>query len=383
MWEVSPYNEKMDLKDVVVYDSTLREGDQAPGVGFTIDDKIKIAGLLDEVGIPQLDAGFPAVSEAEKESVKAVSDQGFKADILCLARAKVEDVDMAIDTGADGVIVFVPTSPILLKEKMEVPFNEARDTALTIGDYAKDHGLFVALTAEDGTRTGYIALWSLFDEAELVGLDRVHIADTTGCIQPEGMELLISRLAPELKIPLGVHCHDDFGLALANSLAALRSGAKAVSTTVNGIGERAGNCPTEELIMTLKALYGTDLGLNTEKLTELSKMVECLSGMKKGDAKPIVGKNVFTHESGVHVAAVLKNPLTYEPFLPEVVGGERRIVLGKHSGKKAVEHVLGTMGVSLDEAGVQRVLEEIKKRAGEGKRVDDEELKRIVRDIIS
>jgi isopropylmalate/homocitrate/citramalate synthase len=376
----SPYNPTIDQAPII-YDTTLRDGEQTPGVSFRKEDKIRIATLLDEVGIPQLDAGFPAVSKGEKEAVRAVCDEGLEAEILCLSRARTDDIDHVLDIGADGVIVFMATSPIHLRDKLGISFEEARGRALDAVEYAKDHGLFTGLTAEDGTRTDLPTLLDLFRGAEDRKVDRVHIADTVGCILPEGMEKLVEGLVKEIKTPIGVHCHDDFGLALANSLAALRAGVRAVSATVNGIGERAGNCPTEELIMALEVLYGTELGMKTELLSELSQTVEEISGIRRGDAKAIVGKNCFTHESGIHVAAVLKNPLTYEPFLPELVGRKREIVIGKHSGKKAVEHGLESLGMTLDEDGVLRVLLEVKRLADRGNRIDEGELRRIVEKV--
>jgi methanogen homocitrate synthase len=378
----SPYNPKMGQGDLVIYDSTLREGEQAPGVTFSVEEKLEIARALDKTGIPQMDAGFPAVSQGEKEAVKAVCDQGLKADVLALARANPADIDQVLESGADGVIVFIATSPIHLKEKLGMPFNEAREMAISAVEYAKDHGLFTALSAEDGTRTGYTALLNLFMEAEVAGADRVHISDTAGCILPEAIADLVRELVKEVDVPLGVHCHDDFGLALANSLAAVKAGAMAVSATVNGMGERAGNCPTEELVMALKVLYGMDLGFRTEELTELSALVERLSGVRKSPTKAIVGENVFAHESGIHVSAVLKNPFTYEPFLPEVVGQRRKIVLGKHSGRAAVRAHLEEMGIEAMEGEITRILEAVKEAAQGGERIDDAVFRRLVKGVM-
>jgi len=220
-------------------------------------------------------------------------------------------------------------------------------------------------------------------EAELAGADRVHISDTVGCILPEALARLVEELVRVLDIPLGVHCHDDFGLALANSLAAVRAGAGAVSATVNGMGERAGNCPTEELVMALKLLYGLDLGIETEALAGLSALVEARSGVRKAPGKAVVGQNAFTHESGIHVSAVLKNPFTYEAFLPEVVGQQRRFVLGKHTGRAAVRACLEGMGIAVGEEELAAITRAVKEAAQSGEAVDGEVLRRIARGYLS
>ncbi len=381
---VCPYNPKLDLKDIYIYDTTLRDGEQTPGVCFTKEQKLNIARKLDELGINQIEAGFPIVSEREAEIVKAIANEGLNADILALCRTLKKDIDKAIDCDVDGIITFIATSPLHLKYKFN---GKSLDDILKMGveavEYAKDHGLFVAFSAEDATRTPIEDLIKVHRAAEESGADRVHIADTAGCATPQSMEFICKKLKENLKkAHIGVHCHNDFGFAVINSIYGLIGGAKAVSTTVNGIGERAGNAALEELIMALTVLYDVDLGLNLEVLPELCKMVEEYSGIKLPKNKPIVGELVFSHESGIHVDAVIENPLTYEPFLPEKIGIKRNIVLGKHSGCRAVAYKLKLMGIEYDKDMLCEIVKKVKEKREEGIFISDEVFKEIVDEVL-
>ncbi|CAB3289706.1 putative homocitrate synthase AksA [Methanocaldococcus lauensis] len=381
---VCPYNPKLDLKDIYIYDTTLRDGEQTPGVCFTKEQKLNIARKLDELGIKQIEAGFPIVSEREAEIVKAIANEGLNADILALCRTLKKDIDKAIDCDVDGIITFIATSPLHLKYKFN---GKSLDDILKMGveaiEYAKEHGLFVAFSAEDATRTPIEDLIKVHRAAEESGADRVHIADTAGCATPQSMEFICKKLKENLKkAHIGVHCHNDFGFAVINSIYGLIGGAKAVSTTVNGIGERAGNAALEELIMALTVLYDVDLGLNLEVLPELCKMVEEYSGIKLPKNKPIVGELVFSHESGIHVDAVIENPLTYEPFLPEKIGIKRNIVLGKHSGCRAVAYKLKLMGIEYDKDMLCEIVKKVKEKREEGIFISDEVFKEIVDEVL-
>lgn len=245
----------------------------------------------------------------------------------------------------------------------------------------KDHGIFVAFSAEDATRTNLSFLKNVYKKAEEYGANRVHIADTVGAIHPQAMFFLVKNIRDEINIDIGLHCHNDFGLALANSISGLLAGGNAVSTTVNGIGERAGNTPLEELIMALKILYGIDLKLNIEVLYELSEIVEKYTSVKKAVNKPIVGKNVFRHESGIHVDAVIEEPLTYEPFLPELVGRKRKIILGKHSGSRAIKAKLDEYGIKVTKDELCKIVEKVKEKREEGVYITDDVFCKIVKEV--
>ena len=381
---VSPFNKEAELKfpeKITIYDTTLRDGEQTPGVCLGIDEKLEIARKLDELGIHQIESGFPVVSKQEKISVKAIADEGLNAEILALCRTKKEDIDVAIDCGVDGVITFMATSDLHLKHKLRLTREEALNVCMNSIEYAKDHGLFLAFSAEDATRTDLEFLKQIYRKAEDYGADRVHIADTVGAISPQGMAYLVRELKKEINADIALHCHNDFGMALCNSIAGLVAGGSAVSTTVNGIGERAGNTSLEELIMTLLIIYGVDLGFNISVLYELSRLVEKHTLMKVPENKPIVGKNVFRHESGIHVDAVIEEPLTYEPFLPEMIGHHRRIVLGKHSGCRAVKAKLEEYGIDVTREELCRIVEEVKKNREKGKYINDELFAEIVRSV--
>ena len=381
---VSPFNKVADLKfpnDITVYDTTLRDGEQTPGVCLRTPEKLRIAKKLDELGIHQIEAGFPVVSHEEKRSIKAIVKEDLNADILVLSRTKKEDIDTAIDCDVDGIITFMGTSQIHLDHKMKMSQEEILNVCMKSIEHAKDHGLFVAFSAEDATRTDLNFLKKIYKKAEDYGVDRVHIADTVGAISPQGMNYLVSELRSTLNVDIALHCHNDFGMALSNSISGLLAGANALSTTVNGIGERAGNTSLEEVVMALKLIYDVDLGFNIKLFYELSKLVEELTSLRIPETKPIVGKNVFRHESGIHVDAVLEEPLTYEPFLPELIGHQRRIVLGKHSGCRAVKAKLDECGIEVTRDELCQIVEKVKNQREKGKYINDDLFNRIVMSV--
>lgn len=381
---VSPYNKEVELKfpeKITVYDTTLRDGEQTPGVCLRTPEKLKIAKKLDEIGIHQIEAGFPVVSNEEKRSIKAIVKEDLNAQILVLSRTKKSDIDTAIDCDVDGIITFMSTSDLHLEHKIKMSREEILNVCMNSIQHAKDHGLFVAFSAEDATRTDLDFLKKIYKKADEFGVDRVHIADTVGAISPYGMDYLVREIRSEIKAEIALHCHNDFGMALSNSIAGLLAGANAVSTTVNGIGERAGNAALEELIMSLKLIYDVDLGFDISKLCELSNLVEEMTHMKIPYNKPIVGKNIFRHESGIHVDAVIEEPLTYEPFLPELIGHKRQLVLGKHSGCRAVRAKLNECGIDVTKDELCKIVEQVKSNREEGRYINDELFNHIVRSV--
>lgn len=381
---VSPFNKKIKLKfpdNIIIYDTTLRDGEQTPGVCLGTKEKLTIARKLDELKIHQIEAGFPIVSKEERRSVKKIANEGLNADILALSRTKKEDIETALDCDVDGIITFMATSDLHLKHKLKLTREQALNICMNSLEYAKDHGIFVAFSAEDATRTDLEFLKKIYKKAEEYGADRIHIADTVGAITPQGIQFLVKELKKTLNTEIALHCHNDFGLAVTNSITGLLAGANAISTTVNGIGERAGNTPLEELIMALLILYEIDLGFNIKILCELSKLVEKCTHMSVPENKPIVGKNVFRHESGIHVDAVLEEPLTYEPFLPEMIGHKRKIVLGKHSGCRAVKAKLEEYGIEVTRDELCKIVEEVKKAREKGRFINDKLFKEIISSV--
>ena len=381
---ISPFNKEAEIKfpkDILIYDTTLRDGEQTPGVCLSPEDKIDIAKKLDELKIHQIEAGFPIVSKREAQTVKSIANEGLNASVICLTRAKKEDIDKALECDVDGIITFMGTSDIHLQHKMHIGRQEAMEISMNAIEYAKDHGLYVAYSSEDATRTDLDFLKRIYKNAESYGADRVHIADTTGAITPQGIYFLVQEIRKVTDVRIAMHCHNDFGFAVINSIYGLLAGGNCVSTTVNGIGERAGNASLEELVMALKILYSHDLGFKTKHIQSLSKLVEERTKVKVPENKPIVGKNVFRHESGIHVDAVIEEPLTYEPFLPELVGQKRQLVLGKHSGCRAVKAKLDECGYEVTKDQLCKIVEKVKQSREEGKYINDEVFKEIVQSV--
>jgi methanogen homocitrate synthase len=363
--------------DIEICDVTLRDGEQMPGVVFRADEKLDIALRLDEIGVEVIEAGFPVVSRAEKNAVREICNLDLNAKISALSRSVKADIDAAIDCGVDMVSVFIATSELHLKHKLHMSCPEAIKCALDSVEYAKDHGLIVRFSAEDATRTDFEILKKLYKKAEDYHADYVSVADTVGIMNPRTMYYMISEIRKLVKIPICMHCHDDLGMALANTLAGAEAGAKQLHTTVNGIGERSGNTPLEELLVTLRLHYDKN-SYDLTKLKDLSKLVESYSGVSVAKNKAVVGVNAFAHESGIHVAAVLEEPRTYELYSPEMVGAARHIIIGKHTGAKALKYITERMGYNLKEQEVCALAEKVKMCSEFKRPINCEELRRLI-----
>jgi len=360
-------------------DVTLRDGEQSPGVVFSREEKQEIAGMLDELGVEIIEAGFPVVSMNERGCVRAVARAGLDARVCAIARAKRGDVDAALDCDVSMVSVFAAFSDLHLTYKYRKSLDEVVECALDAALYAKEHGLEVRFAAEDGTRTPIPRLIEVFGKAQEVGVDYLSVADTVGILNPFTTSYLVGKLREVLHTPLCLHCHDDLGLSTANTLVGAVGGVKQLHATVNGIGERAGNTPLEELLTALRVHFGIDR-YDLSKLTPLSKTVEKASGMSVCKNKAIVGENAFAHESGIHVAAILQHPRTYEVVAPRLVGAVRRLVVGKHTGKKALAHIIEEMGYSLDDEALCLVLGRIKQCDELKKGISCDTLKRFIKE---
>ncbi|WP_406671384.1 homocitrate synthase family protein [Methanolobus sp. ZRKC4] len=345
--------------DIEICDVTLRDGEQTPGVVFTRDEKIALATELDTVGVEIIEAGFPVVSSAEKDIVKEIANMELNAKTCCLARSVISDVETAVDCDVDFISIFIAMSELHLKYKYHKSYDEMFTSAMSAIEYAKEHGIGVRFAAEDGTRTDIEVLKKAFVAAEDYKVDYVSIADTIGILNPSTTHYLISEIKKVVNTPICIHCHNDLGLATANTLSAAEAGAKQLHTTVNAIGERAGNASLEELLVSLRVQYGIDR-YDTTKLTNLSKMVNEYSGIKPAINKAIVGEHAFSHESGIHVCAILEEPRTYELFSPEMVGGTRHLIVGKHTGMKALKGIVSNMGYELSKEELTTLLDRIK-----------------------
>jgi methanogen homocitrate synthase len=346
--------------NITIYDSTLRDGEQMPGVSFSMQQKIAIARKLDEMKIPEIEAGFPAVSQQEKQTIKKITSEGLNANILVLSRLKKEDIDAARQTNADMVLLFIAASPLHLKYKLHLSLDEIKEKIVDSIQYAKDHGIQPSFSTEDSTRTPLNILKELVTLSVQTGAKRIGFTDTVGCATPEGISYLYSEMRKLVQIPFSAHLHNDFGLGLYNALTALSNGATHVCTTINGWGERAGNIPLEQLVMTLQILYNKNLGIDTTQFTSLSKMISEYTKIAIPPTQPFVGSNIFAHESGIHVAAILENPHTYEPITPELVGNTRQLLLGKHSGRHIIQKILLENNITVDDSSLEIITKKIK-----------------------
>ncbi len=299
--------------DVKIFDTTLRDGEQTPGVSLIPDEKLRIAIKLDELGVNVIEAGSAITSEGEREGIKKIVEEDLSAEICSFARAVKYDVDAALECGVDSVHLVVPTSDLHIEHKLRKTREEVKELAINTTEYAVDQGLIVELSAEDATRSDLDFLIQLFREGIDAGADRICACDTVGMLTPEKSYEFYKKLG-ELDKPLSVHCHNDFGLAVANTLSAIRAGANQAHVTVNGIGERAGNASLEETIVALHSLYNIKTDINTEMLYDVSRTVSRVTGLFLQPNKAIVGENAFAHESGIHADGVIKKAETYEPI---------------------------------------------------------------------
>ena len=362
-----------DVSEVCIFDTTLRDGEQAPGIALSIDDKVRLAQALNELGVDTMEVGFAASGDNEKETVRRIIKLGTGSKVCSLARCTHKDIDAVIDAGADYVHTFLATSDIHLKYKLKMTREEVKAKAIDSIEYAKSHGMTVQFSCEDATRTDLDFLKEMHIAVQDAKVDSINIPDTVGVITPHAMTYLVSELKKVTKVPMAVHCHNDLGLAVANSMAAIEAGAKIVHVCMNGLGERSGNAALEEVAMNIFANYGIEV-VNLEKIGPVSKMFSIATGYQIPPNKPIIGRNAFAHESGIHVHGVLNNSSTYEAFLPELVGMDRHIVLGKHSGAHSIHDRLKRMRIDLPEEFVPELLSSIKNLAVGGKEIDDVEL---------
>jgi 2-isopropylmalate synthase len=364
-----PSTRPKDLpKRVYIWDETLRDGEQTPGVALTIAEKLEIAKRLDEIGASIVAVGFPAVSEGEKASVAAIAKEGLsKAKVAAPARAIKSDIDACIDAGVEEVPVFIATSDFRLKYQLRMTREEMLQRLAECIEYGREHGLIIDYIAEDATRSNMEFLCDAYRIAIDAGAEKVCIADTVGFVRPEVMRYIVREVRQRLwseskyKVPLAVHCHDDFGLATANTLAAIEEGVTYPQVCVNAYGERAGNAAFEEVVMALDQLYGVQTGVVTEKIYALSKLVERHFVVPLPLHKSISGDNAFTHSSGIHSHGQLTHSMTYEPINPILVGRKREFHLGKFVGRHFVEYMLKMGGIEATEEQAREIADRVKK----------------------
>jgi 2-isopropylmalate synthase len=341
---------------------------------LTPEDKIEIARQLDKLGVDIIEAGFPSSSDGEKKVVKEIKKLGLESKICALSRATRGDIDAALGCDPDLIHVFIPTSPVQMKYAVNLTPEQVVASAVDSIEYVKKHGVKCEFSPMDATRSEMPFLKQVCRAAEKAGMDSLNLPDTVGIMIPRSTIKFVEEIKSVVKTPISIHCHDDFGLAVANSLAAVEAGAVQVHTAVNGLGERAGNASLEEVVMALQVIYKYKTGVKSRLLYSTSRMVSSLTGIAVQANKALVGENAFAHESGIHTRGVTEKPLTFEPIDPALVGRIRKLVAGKLAGTRGIKAELEEVGIHPSEEQLKEIVQRVKELGDKGKMVTDADL---------
>lgn len=350
----------LDRHDVCVCDTTLRDGEQTAGIVFSNMEKYRIAQLLDDAGVQQIEAGIPTMGADEKKAVKHIAHMKLDASILGWNRADITDIDTSLDCDVDSVAISMSSSDIHIEHKLKKSREWVLEKVSSSVQYAKDHGVYISCNAEDASRADMDFLIQFAKAAKEAGADRLRYCDTIGREDPFTCYSRVKRLVDEVGMDVEMHTHDDFGMAAANCIAGVRAGARFMSTTVMGIGERSGNAPLEEVVMICEDLFKMKTGITPIKLKPLAEFVSTASGRPIAVSKPFLGANCFAHEAGIHADGIIKDAKNYEPYEPELLGLQRRIVIGKHSGRNTLVTDLSHRGITLSEQEASDLLERVR-----------------------